>query len=548
MIPHLDSSKTSPAPRGRPRRRIPRRRLFALGLITGLALIQAGCQSGPLGNCGGCSSTGFLRRTTARVFHTDSGCCGSTGVSSAPVEYGAPSTVVGPATTASPMYSTGPSSGSIPSTVPLDTPPTLDPIPKARSVPLPGSTSTSGSGAVKTSTTMRPYSSRTAARLDAGPTTRPISRSGSGQEAAGPEESRDDDNPLDHLPPLGLPGEVTNAEVTSPAPSAFEPEGKAGEGSTPGSSSRPGPARAEDRTSLSLSKPTDSAPEPDPSPGSGAGTGIARFASVDMKLAGGSMPSAAGLSWLAEKGYRTVLDLRESAEVSPAFMADAASRGLRYVALPINLKSLDADRLARFQFELAAPEARPLFFFDSDGTRAGALWYIRRVTLDHVDPQLARREAEDIGLKDKTSWRAATAYVDRLEAAKAHPAATRTGAADSPATPGAPSEPSHPADHRAQSDANRSDSPRPSDPSVASRASEEAEKATAVARQFPMTDASAGQESVNWRPFAAILLTGLSLPLAYLTRTAVPAAIARARASLPAPAPRRRSLPHESGA
>ena len=79
------------------------------------------------------------------------------------------------------------------------------------------------------------------------------------------------------------------------------------------------------------------------------------------------MPSAAGLSWLAEKGYRTVLDLRESAEVSPAFIADAASRGLRYVALPINLKSLDADRLARFQFELAAPEARPLFFFDSDG-------------------------------------------------------------------------------------------------------------------------------------------------------------------------------------
>ncbi len=160
-----------------------------------------------------------------------------------------------------------------------------------------------------------------------------------------------------------------------------------------------------------------------------------------MKLAGGSLPSTAGLSWLAEKGYRTVLDLRESAEVSPVFIADAASKGLRYVALPINLKSLDADRLARFQFELAAPEARPLFFFDSDGTRAGALWYIRRVTLDHVDASLARREAEDLGLKDKGVWQTATAYVQKLEAAKSHPASTRTGAADPPATSAAPSAP-----------------------------------------------------------------------------------------------------------
>ncbi len=57
--------------------------------------------------------------------------------------------------------------------------------------------------------------------------------------------------------------------------------------------------------------------------------------------------------------------------------------------LPVNLKTLDPDRLERFNFELAATEARPLFFFDSDGSRAGALWYIRRVTVDRVDPQLA---------------------------------------------------------------------------------------------------------------------------------------------------------------
>src|SRR5262249_31566806 len=201
------------------------------------------------------------------------------------------------------------------------------------------------------------------------------------KDAPNREISRDDDDLFEHLPPLALPGEVTQVETTSPAPSAPWPEGKSGDGPVSDASARSEDARAEDEVSLTVAADTSSGP----------GTGMARFASVDPKLAGGSLPSTAGLGWLVEKGYRTVLDLRESAEVSPTFIAEAAKRGLRYVALPVSLKALDSDRLARFQFELAAPEARPLYFFDSDGSRAGALWYIRRVTQDHVDPQLARR-------------------------------------------------------------------------------------------------------------------------------------------------------------
>ncbi len=123
---------------------------------------------------------------------------------------------------------------------------------------------------------------------------------------------------------------------------------------------------------LSLAVAPEGAADTEPAAASGVNTGIARFASVNLKLSGGSVPSPAGLAWLAEKGYRTVLDLRESSEVSSAFLAEAAGRGLRYVALPINLSKLDADRIARFQFELGSPDARPLFFFDSDGSRAGA--------------------------------------------------------------------------------------------------------------------------------------------------------------------------------
>ena len=57
----------------------------------------------------------------------------------------------------------------------------------------------------------------------------------------------------------------------------------------------------------------------------------------------------------------------------------------------------------------------PLFFLlTPTGTCAGTLWYIRRIANDRVDHQIARREAQELGLTDKGYWAAATDYVDRL--------------------------------------------------------------------------------------------------------------------------------------
>lgn len=71
--------------------------------------------------------------------------------------------------------------------------------------------------------------------------------------------------------------------------------------------------------------------------------------------------------------------------------------------------------MARFNFELAMGEARPLYFFDSDGTRTGTLWYIRRVAVDRVNTEIARREAEDLGLKNPDYWSAARSCLERLD-------------------------------------------------------------------------------------------------------------------------------------
>jgi protein tyrosine phosphatase (PTP) superfamily phosphohydrolase (DUF442 family) len=301
----------------------------------------------------------------------------------------------------------------------------------------------------------------------------------------------------------------------------------------------------------------------------GAGPGIAKFASVDLRLAGGSVPSGDGLSWLAENGYRTLLDLRESSEVTPSFITEASRRGLRYVALPITLKAIDRDQVARFNYEITAGEARPLYFFDTDGSRAGALWYIRRRTVDQVDDPIARREGELLGLSGQTAWLSAADGLAKLSGVQTSSPASRprSGEASSP-PPGTP-RPQEPAANQpaaAEAPPRKPDPPQPTataEPTSVTAAADRLEAKTANPAPAPapasasaIADASThaaptsarSLDPMTWRPFAAMLLTGLSLPLAYWTRTLVPTVLAKARANLPAPGPQPRSLPDESGA
>jgi hypothetical protein len=103
--------------------------------------------------------------------------------------------------------------------------------------------------------------------------------------------------------------------------------------------------------------------------------------------------------------------------------------------LPISLKTLDTNHIARFHAELALASSRPLYFCDIDGTRAGTLWYIHKVTVDRVDPLVARRDAEEIGLKNDAFWKAATAYLESIRPAPTPVATSPPREVDSTAPP-----------------------------------------------------------------------------------------------------------------
>lgn len=522
-------------PRGAPRPRLGRRPL-ALVVLAVAGLAQSGCRSsGMCGNpCGPSLSSpcNWFSGLSQRMFRPRGaavapGCCGPEAVGEAPITelQAAPAVVPvpGPAII---QQKTAPAAGDLePAAPPNDSS-------KASNGTQGASRTRSPAGRVSYDEVSRPRdrTGRDLARTsDSLP--EPTSRSAQGSSAAPAPDG------LDNLPPLEveIPGDLTAGEAAarpagdSPAatdskpPATTEPApGTAAAGSTPptGSASSKPPSPAPATNSTSQKSPAAASATPGPR----------RFVSLEPKLAGGSLPDAAALDWLRDKGYKTVLDLRESAQVQPSFIADVTNRGMRYVALPVSVKTLDADHISRFQFELSLSDARPLYFCDSDGFRAGALWYIRRMTVDKIDQEAATREAEDLGLTSnaKAFWQAVTAYVERVsppKAAEATPPDTsaekvfeQAAKGDIPAPEPAP-----------RTSAANTPAPAPDDPPAAEAAAP------------PVRDTTA------WRSFAALFFTGLVAPLAYMGFAALPTLRHPKRASLPAPARRPKSLPGASG-
>ena len=542
----FDWMRAGPAIRGTPPRgRLRGRGLLVAGLLAVLAFTETGCRSG------GCSNCGLLSRTSARFFNhrakaatATSGCCGDsvvgeTFVGDAPASYTSPGVVV-----------PGPS-GTIPSSPTIeDSPSSLEPIPKAkiesRSSLSPGKTSydnarpASRAGRPRAGTNLVQSSDNTPV---------PASRSARGLSV---DSQADADNPLDRLPPLDLPTEVTERTQTPTPPLAPLAERTSAE--KPASAVKT-EAPAAKKVEIKATEPekTSGSASPLPLSASNSATGpgapgIKRVVPLDMKLAAGSTPSTQGLDWLVEKGFKTLLDLREPKEVDPAFSAEVTGRGIRYIPFPIDAKAIDADHVARFNMELAISEALPLYFFDNDGTRPGALWYVRRITKDNVDPQIARRDAEEIGLTDKAYWLAAKTYVEKSEAAKigqlpndsdidteTKPAST-SGAEDQPRPVKIPST------------ASSSGTKTP-----AKAAETLASVETATSRVDPETSAwltdvsSPFRQRAAWQPYTALLTTGLTVPIAYWSSSVLPVVFTNPVPSLPVMARQTQALPSSSG-
>jgi protein tyrosine phosphatase (PTP) superfamily phosphohydrolase (DUF442 family) len=211
------------------------------------------------------------------------------------------------------------------------------------------------------------------------------------------------------IPPPGVP--VTPAPVGGQLPPADL-------GAFPGGSVAPAPATKGPapeillpdpvpggKSSLSspgLLEPPTRAPQVTQEPPLAAGaTGVPGFVRVNATAASGRRPALDGFDTLKKQGFRSVVYLHPPGADVAAVRDVAEKKGLTFTAIEPTPETL-TDAAAAFDRVLMDRSAQPVYVFDDDGLRAGALWYVRFRTADQLSPDVARIRARGLGLTDDT--------------------------------------------------------------------------------------------------------------------------------------------------
>jgi protein tyrosine phosphatase (PTP) superfamily phosphohydrolase (DUF442 family) len=129
--------------------------------------------------------------------------------------------------------------------------------------------------------------------------------------------------------------------------------------------------------------------------------GIAQFARVKDRVAGGLRPSLdEGLDWLQVNGYRTVVFIRAPGDDDSADRKQVEKRGMTYLSSEVSPEMLSRDVVDAFNRLVADPTSYPLFVYDRDGSLAGGLWYLHFRTAEQLPDETARIRAGALGLRE----------------------------------------------------------------------------------------------------------------------------------------------------
>jgi uncharacterized protein (TIGR01244 family) len=141
--------------------------------------------------------------------------------------------------------------------------------------------------------------------------------------------------------------------------------------------------------------------------------GVRNFTRVDATVACAGATEPRALAEVARRGYRSVIDLRESGEAGAALdesRAAARAAGLTFISLPFNGSRPDAAVVDAFIKAVTDPANQPAFVHCASGNRAAALWMAKRMVVDRWPQDRAAAEAEAIGLTSKTLRAFVVAY------------------------------------------------------------------------------------------------------------------------------------------
>lgn len=202
------------------------------------------------------------------------------------------------------------------------------------------------------------------------------------------------------------------AEVRLSPPVPLTPEQR--DAAAPPSSSPSVPPQTPPNAAATPQTPPETAatapqPPPDTTQGDRPATtptlpvGIPQFANAKGRVAAGLTPLPEGFDWLKANGYKMVLFLRQPGADETRDRQLAEQRGLAFRTLDVAPQTLSKTTVEEFNRLVDDPANQPLFVYDRNGIQSGAMWYLHFLTAEQASDQIARDQAERLGLvKDPT--------------------------------------------------------------------------------------------------------------------------------------------------
>jgi protein tyrosine phosphatase (PTP) superfamily phosphohydrolase (DUF442 family) len=143
--------------------------------------------------------------------------------------------------------------------------------------------------------------------------------------------------------------------------------------------------------------------------------GLPGFTKIKDGVATGRKPALDGFDALKRTGYRTVVYLHPAGADTSAPREVAEKRGLGFVAVETTPEKLPAAYEA-VSAAIAEKAGRPVYVFDDDGMRAGAVWYLHFRLVDLESVEVAKIRARAIGLPEdgdepRAFWAAIKQYL-----------------------------------------------------------------------------------------------------------------------------------------
>jgi uncharacterized protein (TIGR01244 family) len=129
--------------------------------------------------------------------------------------------------------------------------------------------------------------------------------------------------------------------------------------------------------------------------------GASNFARLETTVACGGATTPEAVPELKKMGFKSIINLRLPTEAGANVEAEAAAakaEGINFYNIPFSGQAPDPKVADRFLDAITAPGNEPAYIHCAAGNRAGAMWMIKRLAIDHWDTERAYTEAAALGL------------------------------------------------------------------------------------------------------------------------------------------------------